>query len=125
MKFRRAVVSSLHKHGAKLILGTDAGAAYIPPGFSIVTELQNLVEAGLSPYEAIKTGTKNVAELLGKTAIFGTIEKGKRADFILLYSNPLKNVKNIENKIGVMVKGKWLSKKDLDKKLDKIEAAYN
>lgn len=118
---RNLIVRSLQTAGAKILLGTDSSASwYLIPGFSTHEELKLLVEAGLTPYEAIRAGTSGAAEFLGNNE-FGTIGKGKRADFILLKSNPLQDIKSIGNRIGVMVKGKWYSSEMLSKMLSDLE----
>lgn len=114
----------LHRAGARLLLGTDTPNPFVVPGFSIHTELQNFVKAGMSPYEAIKTGTYNAADCLAKLDKFGTVAVGKRADLILLNENPLEDVANIAHRAGVMVRGRWFSEAELQKNLEKIVASY-
>ena len=108
----KTLLIELHRAGIPLVLGTDAGtgAMGIVPGFSIHDELRILAETGFTPYEAIATATVNAAEvaeeMTGKNE-FGTIEVGKRADFILLNENPLEDVSHIRENRGVMAAGKW------------------
>ncbi|MBA7543002.1 hypothetical protein ES705_35327 [subsurface metagenome] len=112
-------LTELKDAGITLLLGTDAGPADkgLVPGFSIHDELRILTENGLTPYEAIATGTINASKIImaitGKDD-FGTIEVGKRADLILVNKNPLENVANIKDYQGVMVSSKWYSKKALE-----------
>ena len=120
----RRMVAALHEAGAGILLGTDAAQAYHIPGFSIHEELAYLVDAGLSPYEAIEAGTRNAALILGKSDEFGTIETGKRADLILLEGNPLEDVGNIQNRAGVMVRGRWLTEEQLQSMLDGLVKSY-
>lgn len=108
----KTLLIELHRAGIPLILGTDAGtgAMGIVPGFSIHDELRILVDNGLTPYEAIATGTVNaskvVAAMTGENE-FGTIEVDKRADLILVNKNPLEDIAHIKDNRGVMAAGKW------------------
>ena len=72
-----------------------------------------MVKAGLSPYEALRSGTVNVALFLGEDKVAGTIEVGKRADFILVDGNPLKDVANASRVKGVFTHGKWYGESEL------------
>jgi len=114
----RWVLRSLHDAGVLLLLGTDSGTGGmgIIPGYSIHDELRILVENGFSPYEALATGTINagiVVERMTGEGDFGTIEEGKRADMILVRGNPLEDVENIKDPVGVMTAGRWYSDKML------------
>ena len=114
------MIRALHEAGAGILLGTDAAQAYHLPGFSVHEELALLVEAGLSPYEALEAGTSNAAEAMGKQAEFGTVEVGKRADLILLESNPLTDVRNLQERSGVMLRGRWLAEEQLQSMLAEL-----
>jgi hypothetical protein len=108
----KMLLVQLHRAGISIVLGTDAGTGGmgIVPGFSIHDELQILVENGFTPYEAIATGTVNaskVAEAMTGKNDFGTIEVGRRADFILVNKNPLEDVAHIKDNRGVMAAGEW------------------
>jgi tetratricopeptide (TPR) repeat protein len=111
-------VNELKNKGIPIVLGSDvfAGSGSVP-GFSIYEELDILVGYGFSPYEAIKTGTVNanmVAKKMGFKMEFGTIEIGKKADLILLKSNPLNEIGNLKDRVGVMAAGVWYSSKNLN-----------
>lgn len=106
-----------HQQGVQLVLGVDAFGSVIP-GFSIHKELSLLVEAGLSPYQALQTGTSNVANYLGDSRDRGTIEQGKIADFFLVANNPLDNIANTKIVEGVFIQGQWLSKVKLTAMLE-------
>ncbi len=86
-------------------------------GFWTQRELVALVDAGLTPYQALATGTRNVARFWGIDAEAGTIESGKRADLVLLNENPLEDVRRVARPAGVMLGGRWLSREDLDARL--------
>jgi hypothetical protein len=113
------LLNELHQAEIPLLLSTDAGTASmgIVPGFSIHDELRILIENGFTPYQAIAAGTVNaskvVEKMIGEDA-FGTIEVGKRADLILIKGNPLEDVTNIKNILGVMAAGRWYSKEALE-----------
>lgn len=115
---RRRIVKALQEAGADLLLCTDAGGPYMAPGFSIHAELQNLVEAGLTPYEALRTGTWNAAVFLDDVANSGSLGVGKRADLVLVEHNPLDDVAHLQYPIGVMVRGQWLTQEDLQRMLE-------
>ncbi|MBT3387860.1 MAG: amidohydrolase family protein [Desulfobacula sp.] len=119
----RLIFNYLKRQKVFLVLGTDSGtgAMGIVPGYSIHEELRILTESGYSPFEAIKTGTVNAAMIVDKMngkGNFGTIEKGKRADLILIKNNPLENVSNIKNIVGVMASGRWYDKAMLKKLIE-------
>jgi hypothetical protein len=117
-EIQKIFLIELKNAGIPLVLGTDAGIGIlgIVPGYCVHDELRVLNECGLSPYQAIATGTVNaskaVAAMNGK-GDFGTIEVGKRADFILVNKNPLEDVRNIQDNIGVMSAGRWYTKSHL------------
>lgn len=114
------LTKELHDEGAPLLLGSDVFGA-LAPGFAVHQELEMLVTAGLTPYEALKTGTVNVAAYLGETDSAGTLEAGKRADFILLDGNPLKNIENAGRVNGVFSQEKWRSAKELEDILAEVK----
>ena len=83
--------------------GTDALIPTNIPGFSIHDELLELVEIGLTPYEALKASTTHPMEYLGELDDAGTIDIGKRADLVLLEANPLEDIRDTRQIAGVMV----------------------
>lgn len=125
MEVRRKLIKALHAGGAGLLLGSDAPQIYNVPGFSTHRELESLVAAGLTPYQALATGTRNVAVFFGTQSQSGTIETGKLADLILLDANPLEDVRNTTRRAGVMLRGKWLPGDAIERRLDAIAQALN
>jgi Amidohydrolase family len=117
-KVDQMLLYHLNKAKVPLILATDAGSGGmgLVPGFSLHQELRILVQNGFTPYEAIKTATVNasnvVKNMTGKDD-FGTIEKGKRADLILVKKNPLTDIKFLSSPQGVMASGRWYDKTSL------------
>lgn len=83
-----------------------------------------LVDAGLSPYEALEAGTRNAAEAMGEQAEFGTVEVGKRADLILVGDNPLTDVGNLQERSGVMLLGRWITDDEIQTILEGIVESY-
>ncbi len=115
------VVRRMKDAGVPLMAGTDLGADYIYPGFSLHDELTLFVEAGFTPLEALKAATRNPAEFLGLLDSMGTVEKGKIADLVLLNANPLEDIRNTQKIEAVVVNGRFLDRKELDQLLAKAE----
>lgn len=118
--FRHKILQSLYKADVDLLLGSDAPQVFNVPGFSLRHEMKSLAEANLSPYVILRSGTANPARFFGKSGAFGTIVPGASADFILLEANPLDDVSNTSKQVGVMLRGKWLSKEFIEAELEKI-----
>ena len=119
--FTKKVAGALHRAGVPLMAGTDAmGFPLITPGTSLHRELQLLVESGLTPYEAVRAATVVPASFLGKEGEFGTIAIGKRADLLLVEDNPLENIGHLRTLVGVMARGKWISRSQLEQMLDAL-----
>lgn len=104
--------------------GTDALIPTVIPGFSLHSELEELVGVGLTPYEALRTSTTHPFEFLGELDDAGTVEVGKRANLVLLEANPLEHITNSRKIAGVMIQGNWLSKTELQEGLEEVVAFY-
>jgi imidazolonepropionase-like amidohydrolase len=117
LTLRRRFIKALHDAGVPFALGSDAPQFWNVPGFSAHRELRSLVDAGLTPYQALRTGTKNVSTYFNLESTTGTVAAGKRADLVLLDANPIQDIDNSTRIAGVMVNGRWLSKTDIDKRL--------
>jgi imidazolonepropionase-like amidohydrolase len=118
LDFMKHVTGRLHRGGVRLIAGTDAlGAPLIVPGASLHDELQLLSECGLSPYDVLRTATTNPATFLRRDQEFGTIAVGKRADLLLVDGNPFQDLRVVRRPAGVMVRGRWLTREELDQML--------
>ena len=113
---RRRLIKALHDAGATLLLGSDAPQVWNVPGFSIHRELATYVASGLTPYQALATGTRSVAAHF-KSSQSGTVTAGARANLVLLDANPLQNIANASRIAGVMVGGRWIPKAEIDKRL--------
>ena len=109
VKLRRELILECQKNGVGLLLGCDAPQIFNVPGFSTHNELEYLVLSGLTPYQALLTGTRNVARYLGQSDS-GVIRQGAVSDLILLDANPLEDVRNTRRIAGVMLGDKWMDR---------------
>jgi imidazolonepropionase-like amidohydrolase len=124
IEFRDRLLKALADAGAKIMLGSDAPQLFSVPGFSLHREMQAMSKAGLTPYQILESGTRNPAIYLNAEKEFGTIDVGKAADLILLDENPLKDVSNVAKRAGVMLRGRWFARSELQRRLDEIAASY-
>jgi imidazolonepropionase-like amidohydrolase len=120
----KKLTKALADAGVGILLGTDESLPLVVPGVSVHEELQLLVDAGLTPYQAIKAGTSDAAKYLKASDKFGTVAVGKRADLILLEGNPLNYVSNVQKRVGVMIRGQWLTASKLQEMLDEMAASH-
>ena len=121
---RKRCVGILHQHGARILAGTDMGNPFVVAGWALHEELANLVQAGLSPYEALRAATSGAAEFMGAPKEWGSVAVGARADLLLLEANPLEDVRNAAKRVGVMVRGKWFEQAALQAQLDELAARF-
>lgn len=121
---RRALIEALHEAGAGLLSGADAPQIMNVPGDALHHELEIYVEAGLSPAEALATGTLNVAEFLDQPAL-ACLEPGCVADLVLLEADPLADISNVRGILGVMRAGQWYDRARLDALLDGVAERAN
>lgn len=114
---------ALHEAGVPLLAGTDAGGLTMSPyGFFFADELRFLVDGvGMTPREALEAATINNARFLGIDDAVGTIEEGKRADLVLLARNPLRRIQSVKRLEGVMVRGRWIGRAELDEAMAELK----
>ncbi len=117
---RRKLIYACQKNGVELLLGSDAPQIFNVPGFSIHHEMKYMVDAGLTPYETLRTGTVNVASYLNKPDS-GVIKTGNVSDLVLLSGNPLADINQTHNIEGVMIGTNWVSKAYIQQALKKLE----
>jgi hypothetical protein len=117
---RNKLTYALYEHGAHLLLGADAPQIFNPPGYSTHRELELLVKAGLSPFEALKTGTVNLGKYLGEEESTGIIAPGFRADILILNVNPLENIPFNDHIEGVISQGDYISKDKINSLLEQV-----
>lgn len=116
------LTKAFHQKGGKILAGSDALLPGILAGFDLHRELQSLVRAGLTPYEALRTATTNPSEYLGESDKTGTIAVGKHSDLLLVDANPLEDISAASEVAGVLVRGRWLGAAELDRKMQEIAA---
>jgi hypothetical protein len=114
---------ALHDAGAPLLMGTDAPNPFVATGAAVHGELALLVEAGLTPFEALRTATAAVGEFIGDSTV-GTITRGAPADLLLLGGNPLEDIGATREIEGVVLRGGWLPRDSLDGLLARAAASY-
>jgi imidazolonepropionase-like amidohydrolase len=101
------VIRMMHKAGVQIMAGSDFSDWAIVPGIDLHNELALLVEAGLTPMEALQAATLNPAKFLGKTETYGTIQSGRAADLVLLDMNPLEDISHTRKIHAVVLGGKF------------------
>lgn len=116
-------IPAMNKEGILLLAGSDCGAfnSYSYPGESLIDELTLLVKAGLTPQEALVTSVVNGPHFFDLDDYYGTLEKGKVADILILEQNPLENIDNIKSMKTLVVKGDVYEKKDIQLLLESIK----
>lgn len=124
LELHRKLIYSMYASGVGILLGSDAPQVFNVPGFSVHQELKYYTLAGLTPYDALRTGTYNVGRFIKRDDI-GMIRVGARADLLLLDENPLISIDNTKKIAGVMSEGKWYSRAFLDQQLDEVKNSLN
>ncbi len=119
IELRRKLIRDCQEAGVGILLGSDAPQIFNVPGFSVHHELKYLVDAGLTPYEALQTGTSNVAKYLGKDNA-GVIQAGAVSDMVVLNANPLEDISNTTSIESVMIGEKYLPRDSLNSMLSKL-----
>ena len=129
LQFLRELTLAFADAGLPLLLGTDSpGIPGMFAGASIRNDLYNLVQAGLTPYQALAAGTvtagRFVQETIPGSPLFGVIREGARADLVLLAENPLEGVEAMEDIQGVMVHGRWEDKSELRARITTMSEGF-
>lgn len=119
---RQQVLAALHRGGAGILMGTDAPQQFSVPGFSLHREFPRMRAAGMTPFDILVTGTRNVGEYFQRNDAFGTVAVGRRADLLLLDADPLADEANLQRIAGVMTRGQWLPSEEIQARLQAIAA---
>lgn len=117
------IVGVLARNGVGIMVGTDFGGPYIFPGYSVHKEMEILVDAGLTPLQALQAATINPAIFLNKTDSFGAVETGKLADLVILNANPLVDIRNTQKIHAVIMNGRFLDRSFLDSVLENAKVS--
>lgn len=120
ISIRNQVIKEMDKQNITFLLGSDAPQVMNVPGFSLHHEMKDMAKAGISNFKILQSGTVNPAKFFGEEGNYGVIKIGASADFILLNHNPLENIEHSTDILGVMVRGQWLSRTTIDKRLNEI-----
>jgi imidazolonepropionase-like amidohydrolase len=119
---RMTVLGALDRGGVRILMGTDAPQQFSVPGFSLHRELQRMSAAAMTPWQILRSGTKRVGEYFSGKDRFGLVAPGHRADLLLLDADPLRDVGNVSRIAGVMVRGRWIPRAEIDVGLEQIAA---
>jgi imidazolonepropionase-like amidohydrolase len=121
---RLRMPADLQRGGALLLAGTDVDNTFpfLFFGFSLHDELALLVKGGLTPLAALQSATINPARFLKRETELGTVAEGKLADLVLLEANPLEKIEHTKRIAAVVANGRYLSRAELDKLLDRAAA---
>ncbi len=111
----KRIVKQMATSGVTLLAGTDTGDPYVLPGFALHDELALLVDAGLTPLQALQTATLNPARFLGIGVDYGSVAVGKAANLVLLGANPLIDIGNTRKIAAVVLNGRLVDRKELDR----------
>jgi len=112
-KWSMFLTGRMHSQEIPIGAGTDTPLLLAIPGYSLHSELEYLVGAGLSPLEALESATLRPAEYFSLHDEMGTIDAGKKADLVLLDANPLEDISNTRKVSGVVTKGTYYSAESL------------
>ena len=129
LQFLKEFTKALSDAGVPLLTGTDSPLPGLYPGYSIHDDLRLLIDAGLTPYQALSAATRVpgefIAKYLPKAPRFGTVASGRRADLVLLRDNPLIHLATAKKPLGVMTGGRWRTADELKRVLEEHRALYN
>lgn len=112
-RWRMGLATKMHQAGVPMAAGTDTPLAFALPGFSLHTELERLVEIGMTPLEALGAATIRPAEFFSLEDTAGVIAVGMQADLVLLRADPMQDISNTRRIIGVITKGRYFARREL------------
>lgn len=111
--------------GVHVVAGTDSLNPMIIPGVALHDEFDDMIEAGLTPYQVLKTATANPAAYVPGFADIGVLAAGRTANAVLVDANPLENIDALRQPLAVMINGHWLTHDDIQRQLDAAADRYH
>ena len=120
VRMREHVLAYLHEGGVGVLLGTDSPQIFSVPGFSIHREMAAMVRGGMDARSVLESGTRHVGEYLQGQDAFGVIAPGQRADLLVVRRNPEMGLDALAERVGVMVRGRWLPEAEIQRRLATI-----
>lgn len=120
---RLAFVAAMGKANVRVLAGSEAGLVYAYPGFSLHDELAELVKAGLTPLQALRSATTTPTEFLGIDREVGAIRRGQLADLVVLNGNPLADIRNTAKIHAVLVRGRLIDSAERERLLAAVADA--
>ena len=127
MPFLAELTRALYEGGVTITLGGAVSNEGVIPGYHYLSQFELLADAGIPAYDLLEMATKNAGMIvgrMGRDANFGTVEAGRRADLLLLAGDPLDDINNIKDQIGVMSQGRWLAREELDRMVEELAGEY-
>lgn len=121
---RMRLLRAFHEADARVVFGTDAPQQFSVPGFSVHREIDRMEEAGMDPYAVLRSATSAAGEYFAGKDRFGTIESGARADLVLVGADPLEDLDRLQDPDGVMVRGRWIARPEIEEQLERIAESY-
>lgn len=118
----RNMVGKIHNKGIDIMAGTDCPIFFLTPGRSLHQELEALVDAGLTPLDALKTATYNPAKYFDMENELGLIKENHWADLLILDANPLQDIANTQRINAVIKQGNYLDRSRLDEMLSRLDS---
>jgi len=112
-EYQMQLAGALAKAGVPMLAGTDLPNAVLVPGYSLIRELEVMVDAGATPFQALVSATAAPARFFGEEKDWGTIAVGKRANVILIERTPMSDVTALRALAGVVLNGKWIGEREL------------
>jgi imidazolonepropionase-like amidohydrolase/glyoxylase-like metal-dependent hydrolase (beta-lactamase superfamily II) len=116
---RGALVKAIADSGGRIMAGSDSPEWFHVYGFALHRELEALVAAGLTPFQALQAATVHPAAFFGASVEFGTVERGRRADLLLLDANPLEDIRHTTRIRAVLIGGRVIERAELDAMLER------